>query len=227
MGWRTDRFLYRAKMRLYHLAYRAGLVPKKDVERLRRYWERPSDEANLPERYAEHPDRSRFLLERMAELAHKPASVLEVGCNVGRNLQFLREAGYRPLTGIELSALALETLKRHYPGLADAATLIHGPAEEALGKMDTGSIDLVFSMAVLVHIPPPGAEQVFADMARVARHNIITIEDERLHTERHFPRNYERIFSALGWRQIAVYDGKTMAKRDFSTDYIARVFDKR
>lgn len=226
MGWRTDRLLRAAKMRLEHVAYRAGLMSKKDVERLREYWHDPSDDANQPERYAEHPDRSKFLIERIDELATRPSSILEVGCNVGRNLHFLREAGFAPLTGVELSGKALETLRRVYPGLADAVTLLHAPAEEALRPLAADSFDLVFSMAVLVHIPPPGSDEVFTQMARVARRNIVTIEDETLHTERHFPRDYERIFSRLGLRQIAVFDGATMAKRDFTTDYVARVFEK-
>ena len=227
MGWRTDRLLRAAKMQLEHVAYRAGLMSKKNVERLRDYGHDPSDDANQPERYAEHPDRSRFLIERIDALAPRPESILEVGCNVGRNLQFLREAGFSTITGIELSAKALDTLRRVYPGLADAVTLVNQPAEEALRPLASGSFDLVFSMAVLVHIPPPGADEVFEQMARVARRNIVTIEDEKLHTERHFPRDYERIFTRLGMRQLAVFDGSTMAKRDFTTDYVARVFEKR
>jgi len=41
--------------------------------------------------------------------------ILEIGCNVGRNLNHLYENGFKQLTGIEISENAINALKRMYP----------------------------------------------------------------------------------------------------------------
>ena len=216
----------RAMMKLRHYGFRYGVLRKKGTEDLRRYWEDPLHAGNKPEKYAEHPERSRYLLELLGDLDPKPKGALEVGCNVGRNLHFLQQAGYET-TGIELSAKAVAALRETYPALAAGARIINAPAEEALRDLPAKGFDVVFTMAVLVHIPPPGCDGVFREMARVAKNHIITIEDEGLHTERHFPRDYEQIFAPLGFRQIKMHGGDVLDKRDFTPQYVTRIFERR
>jgi SAM-dependent methyltransferase len=50
-------------------------------------------------------------------------SVLELGCNAGRNLNYLHKAGYSELTGVDINSEALELLRQEHPKLAESASL--------------------------------------------------------------------------------------------------------
>lgn len=194
----------------------------KSVAETHAYWEKPQD-GNAPHHYVEREQRSRFLLDLMAEHVEKDAAILEIGCNVGRNLSFLQRDGYSNLTGIEISKNALEKLRENFPKLAESATLINKPVEEAIREFDENNFDVVFTMAVLEHIHEDSA-WIFEEIVRVAGRYLIVIEDEQSYTWRHFPRNYRKVFEQHGARQIKEIDcGKTQ-ESGMNAGFFARVF---
>ena len=148
--------------------------------------------------------------------------ILEVGCNVGRNLNHLFTAGFEQLAAVEISDEAVALLKQHYPDMARHARVITEAAEEALPKFKDNEFDLTFTMAVLEHIPPE-SQFLFAQMVRVTRQVLITIEDERSTSWRHFPRNYRKVFEHLGLKQIHESPCRHAGLGD---SFIARVFSK-
>src|SRR5688500_13628672 len=91
---------------------------KKSRVELHSYWKQPWDGANPPEAYLNGVERSRLLIELLEQHSSPNPTVLELGCNVGRNLEALRTAGYTKLSGVEISANALALMKRSYPELA-------------------------------------------------------------------------------------------------------------
>lgn len=99
------------------------------------------------------------------------ASILEVGCNRGHNLQALRQVlgDSVRLTGIEVNRLAGE-MARALSGetilVADAAAL---PFEDA-------AFDLVFTAGVLIHVAPEDLAIVLQEIHRVARRYVLAIE---------------------------------------------------
>jgi SAM-dependent methyltransferase len=195
------------------------LLPKDD---LHEFWRDP-DQTNRPERYLEHSGRSAILAEFIRPYVTPDASILEIGCNVGRNLAWLHHEGYRRLTGIEINAEALAVLRETYPDLASTARLINAPVEDAITELADDSIDLVFTMAVLEHIHPD-SEWIFDHIVRVARSTVITIEDERHVSQRHVPRDYREVFTSRGMREVAHLGlGKEMG---FGGPYEARAFKK-
>lgn len=160
------------------------------------YWR---NSIQSPTSYAEaDPKRSTMLVELLREYVGE-GPILEIGPNAGRNLHYLREAGYEALTGIEISPVAVEEMRSRYPELADANVLV-GPVEEHIRSFGDGEFACVFSMAVLEHIHRD-SEWVFGEMARIAR-TVVTIEDEDTVSERHFPRDYRRVFESTGLRQV-------------------------
>lgn len=196
---------------------------KKSREELHEYWRNPGDGiGNLPSEYIKPIQRSLFLEQMMSRYTTRHASVLEIGCNVGRNLNYLREAGYTRLSGVEISSNALAMLRQTYPQLAEQATLYNAPIEDVITKWADNQFELVYTMAVLEHIHTD-SEWIFAEMARIASRYIITIEDEHGVTERHFPRNYKPIFEALGFRQIYESD---CIEAGLGPHFAARVFQK-
>ncbi len=108
-------------------------------------------------------------------LAHavtpKPESVLEVGCNIGRNLLALRHFVER-LHAVEPNPAAVGEA-RAAPGL-DQADIREG-AGDALPHGDA-SIDLVFTSGVLIHVAPDDLGRVTDEIVRVARHYVLCIE---------------------------------------------------
>lgn len=213
-------------------------APRRDPEQHRSreethdYWRNPDDGANAPEDYAatEGPGagemrekRSLFLVDLVKRHAEPDAKILEVGCNVGRNLDFLFRAGYKNLESIEISEKALEVMRSTYPEMAAQVRVYNQPVEDVIRDLADDSYGLVFTMAVLEHVHSD-SEWVFAEMVRIAKDRLVIIEDEQCESWRHFPRRYDEIFESLGVRQIE--------KTDMTPDlglkkgFVARVFEK-
>jgi pseudaminic acid biosynthesis-associated methylase len=91
------------------------------------------------------------------------ARILEVGANVGYQLEGLRRIGYQNLYGIELQRYAVEKAKKLHPRV----DIIQGQAT-CLPFKD-GYFDLVFTSGVLIHISPKEMPDVQNEMYRVTK----------------------------------------------------------
>jgi pseudaminic acid biosynthesis-associated methylase len=94
---------------------------------------------------------------------------VEVGCNVGWNLEYLRRLGVRELHGVEPQAYAVERAMRG-PGV----TIVQGTAY-ALPFADA-SADLAFTSGVLIHIAPETIGAALDEIYRVSARWIVAIE---------------------------------------------------
>jgi SAM-dependent methyltransferase len=122
----------------------------------------------VPEFYKKsHTHWSDFMAEQVLRLA--PGSVLEFGCNVGRNLHALRErAPSVVLKGIDVNAEAV-AFGREERGL----DLSH--ADEAfLQAQPDNCFDIIFTVSVMDHLPKP--KPVLVEMIRVARIGVLLLE---------------------------------------------------
>lgn len=118
--------------------------------------------------------RSQTILNALGSRISQDDSFLEIGCNTGRNLNHLWQAGFRRLYGMEISAHAVERMRVEYPGLAQVTVEV-GPAESSIRHHAAKSIDVIFTMATLEHLHPQ-CRSLFADIARVARKYVLAIE---------------------------------------------------
>lgn len=195
-------------------------------ERIHEYWKNPMA-TNKPTNYLDGREKSRFLLELCKRYLHArdTPSILEIGCNVGRNLNELFVGGFEKLNGIEINADAIQLMRKTYPKMSKTARIETGPVEDIIQKQKPGSFDLVFTMAVLEHIHPD-SEFVFGEMARTTKRFIITIEDESSKTWRHFPRNYRRIFENHGMKQVEEIRGNEVDRVLPEGGYTVRIFSK-
>jgi SAM-dependent methyltransferase len=99
-----------------------------------------------------------------------PARVLEMGCNTGRNLALLRQhlpAG-TGLRGFDINPRSIEYGKRAWGLDLDLAD------EGYLRRILPGAVDVVFTVSVLDHLP--AIDEVVADLARITRGHLITVE---------------------------------------------------
>ncbi|MBI3529698.1 MAG: methyltransferase domain-containing protein [Betaproteobacteria bacterium] len=124
-------------------------ISTKNLRRLMRDWGRMLEHAVTP-----HPE-----------------SVLEVGCNIGRNLVAL-QGFVEELHAVEPNSEAVRT--------ARANPVLKGVnIEEGSGfdlAFPDSSVDLVFTSGVLIHVAPEDLEKVTSEIVRVARHYVLCIE---------------------------------------------------
>ena len=161
---------------------------------LHEFWRQPTPHGNDSLDYSKTIWRSQALRKLIDDLP-PDARILEVGCNVGRNLAYLHENGFPHVEGIEINPHAVERLRETFPQLADV-TIHIGAAGDVLPKLADDSFDLVFTMAVIEHIHPDEAH-IFDEMVRVA-HDVLAIEPENRLTHRQFPHDVPKIFTSRG-----------------------------
>jgi pseudaminic acid biosynthesis-associated methylase len=99
------------------------------------------------------------------------ASALEVGCNVGANLEHLAALlGPENVAGVDVNEAALRRVHERLPGI-DAR---HAPAREL--PYEDGTFELVFTTGVLIHQPPEELPRVMDEIVRCSRRYVLAGE---------------------------------------------------
>ena len=174
------------------------------------YWKSPDDGYNIPEEYYKGFERSELLTKiALKYIKQKESKILELGCNLGRNLNYLSKGGFNNLTGIEINQTAVNDMKIHFPNVYSNCNIIVGDIFKEIKEFKDNEFECIYSMAVLQHLPSDEIlfyDDVFKEMVRCTKKYIITIEDEKSFGKRHFPRNYKKVFERLGMKQIYYED---------------------
>jgi len=202
-----DQFKCWIKYRLFH--------KKRTLKQTQEFWNKA--EGDNWNKYKEGIGKSKFFHNLIAFIPlSKHTRILELGCNVGRNLNYLRSKGFTNLTGIELNS---EAVKNSLKGFK----IFNSSIEDYLRNFEN-KYDLIFTMAALEHLPQE-SEWIFAEMVKRAKH-IITIEDEHSLNKICFPRNYKKIFESLGMKQIYECDCEGVHPT-LTKNFRARVFQHK
>lgn len=126
-------------------------------------------------------------------------SLLEIGCNCGRSLNYLNRKGFNKLYGIEIGQEAINLMKNIFPDTYRTSSLQVGNAPEILKQHEAQKYKMVFCHSVLVNIPTT-FNYVFKEMARVSNKYIVTLENEASWTA--YPRDFKKLFEDNGFIQI-------------------------
>ena len=184
------------------------------------YWKHPRRYANknelrvsLPEYYASKS------LNHVSEWIGKQllghgGTILEVGCNCGRNLDHLFGLGLS-VHGVEISPEAVEHARTAFPLIASYITMMD--AQLYLSRQEDGAFDAIFTQGVLMHIPHDS--DLFAQITRVARDTILVNEVEKpsgIIARHKYTRNYKTLFESLGWKEVFSAPYGTSMTRVFS-----------
>lgn len=102
-----------------------------------------------PEHYAETARFYRDLLAPILKVLDKSACVLDIGCGTGLLVNALRSFGYANTEGIDLSPRQIEVARS--TGLP--CTLVDEQYLERRAEAEPGSLDAIFLMDVLEHVP--------------------------------------------------------------------------
>ena len=196
----NDKSLHNSFKKHYRYMSIYNLYYPKNTDILE-YWDKPDDLLNKSELYLNDLERSYYLGDLIKKYCSKIKSSLEIGCNLGRNLNYLKTNLNLKVSGCEISLYALQQLRKNHPALNDSPMFL-GPVQDKIQLVPDNSFDLVFSMAVLMHLHPSTHENFWKDIKRVARKNIVTIENEGSATNRAWPRNYKGIFESIGCKEI-------------------------
>ncbi|MEI6207377.1 MAG: radical SAM protein [Desulfuromonadales bacterium] len=168
------------------------------------YYKNP-DEANKPFNYLGkiHLSSSEYLYSLIQQHCPGIHSILDAGCNSGRNMAYLKERMNVTIDGMEINDEAIDLLYDTYPSLAKSK-VYPGDMVDSVARMKERSYDLIFSMASLQGIHPEVSNKFWEKLARVSSKYIITIELESLGgaNDRTFLRNYKHIFVSAKYREI-------------------------
>jgi len=155
------------------------------------------------------PAYSRFVVEAIASM--KPSSVLEFGCNAGRNLDLLRkihpDARY---VGVDVNPLSVERGRKRY-GLDLLVS-----DEAWLRSQSTDSFDVAFTVSVIDHIPYP--EEPLRHLLRISRHNLVLFElaHDRVGLATHNMRQTESSASLVPvYRNSYIHDYRYECEKKF------------
>lgn len=197
------------------------LVKNYTLKEAHNYWTNASG-VNSPESYFGGEEKSKLLVNLIDKhVKNHNETILELGCNVGRNLNFLYTKGYRNLTGIEINPTALELMQSKFPEMCSNISLFNSSIESKIKEFNDKKFDVVFTMAVLMHISYE-SDWIFEHIARVTKDILIIIENENVFAKKNFIRNYKLIFEKFGMIQIEYF-----VPEELSLDgYVIRIFKK-
>jgi SAM-dependent methyltransferase len=132
--------------------------------------------------------------EIMALVPDRHAAILDMGCNVGRHLDYLYRHGYRNLRGVDFSGAAIRDSARRYPEMNAASRLSVASFQDFLTSSPE-AVDLVYTRGAtfeLVHPDFPLIPRVCA----IARRYVVLVIAEAAHA---YPRFWEYEFARQGF----------------------------
>jgi len=110
--------------------------------------------------------------EIFAHVAPPPATILEVGANIGNNLRALKKFTDAELMAVEPNAKARARLVED--DVLSPSRIFDAFATDL--PLDDGAADLVFTSGVLIHVPPVDLEAAYREMYRVSGRYLLSIE---------------------------------------------------
>jgi len=168
-----------------------------EVTRLESLWQGDFGDDYVDRNSEAYAARGTFWADRMAQM--QPSSVLEVGCNVGANLHWIRQhTAARNVFGVDINEKALARLRVSEPDVNP----VWGSARRL--PFRDAAFDLVFTMGVLIHQPDQTLPLVMAEMVRASRRWVVCGEyyapdttevSYRGHEGALFKRDYGRLFT--------------------------------
>jgi SAM-dependent methyltransferase len=164
-------------------------------------WQKQGIDASpiTPETYIREDNSIYELFRDVLPYLDKNSPILEIGCNVGRSLNYLYKLGHKNLTGIEIGPRAVELMKSTFSDMYNNSKILIGDAPSVIKGLNTDEFDLVFCHSVLVNIHPK-YNYIFEEMARVSKKFILILENEGSYTA--YPRDFKKLFERQKYKMI-------------------------
>jgi len=173
--------------------------------------------------YLEIDRSAEMLLEQVTSRAGSFDPILDLGCNVGRELNHLWKMGYRNLAGVEIGEEPVRAMREVFPEMASASRIFNQSMTEAVRNFQDGEFQVVYAHGSLVSLSARD-QHVFDHMCRITRRFIVTVENEW--SGMLFPRNFEKVFTSRGMKQIHEQAIHSESPKGSKTSML-RVFERR
>jgi len=135
------------------------------------------------------------LLQQLMHRTPVSHSILDLGCNSGANLNFLYEAGYRKLAGVDAGREALSLFFDTFPDTYNCVKPHHDLFQHYLLSQPDDAYDVLHSNGATIELVHPSFP-VVAEICRVARDSVFLDICERGHA---YPRRYVEQFARHGF----------------------------
>ena len=147
--------------------YEVAPFPEAGAEAVeaRRFWET----LPLDPYYWQFQPQTLLLLQMLGAVGAD--SAFEVGCNVGRNLFWIKRTLGAQVSGVDVNPRAIDKGRRYF-GLGEHEIAVGD--ERAVAALPARSVDVAFTVSVLDHLPR--IDETLAEMVRVARKRVILVE---------------------------------------------------
>ncbi len=109
------------------------------------------------------------LNKEFISLLDKDSHILEVGCNIGKQLEIIEKMGFTNLWGIDINTNVLKIAKEKKEW-----NLVEGSAFDIPFK--DNFFEMVFTSGVMIHIHPHDLDKIFDEMYRVTKKYIWCFE---------------------------------------------------
>jgi len=107
----------------------------------------------------------------------KDFSIIDLGCNCGKNLALLWELGYRNLFGVDAMKEGISEFSKIYPDVYAASEISHDTFEHFLSRSAHRSFDVIFSWSATIELVHPSFN-IVKEICRVARYQVILALNE-------------------------------------------------
>ena len=154
------------------------------------YWDKEYNQLDPQWNY-----RSEFAHKILDKYAVHSDSILEIGAGAGRTTNYLYNKGFKDITALDVDKKQLDLITNS--GIKKVNKTIQEHVE------DNKKYDVVLTISTLYLIPYTD-DNVFEEIAKIAKKYIITIEGEKGcgRFGRLYERNYGEVFSKFGFEEI-------------------------
>jgi SAM-dependent methyltransferase len=140
---------------------------------------------------------SKILLNAVIKFSDKKDEILDLGCNIGRHLNFLKKKNYKNLNGVDISKFAIKKSTLIFPNLKKI-NLKCNSIENYLINVKNKKFDIVYTMGATIELVKPTFPLV-QELSRVTKKYLILFIDENGHS---YPRFWRFEFKINGFRIV-------------------------
>lgn len=189
-----------------------------------KYWESEHDiDYSVPK----YNTRSELLVKVFRNLYKYPDyfsqhRILELGCNVGRNLHYLYNSGFTDLTGVDIREGWSNEMEVLYPAHVLEIMKIHGNIEGFLATQYNNSFDTIFTMGVLMHLQD--IKKIATEMIRVVKNYILIFELTKIREDK---QPYAWTYNYMDLFQDMEFIREINCNKEISSEYRGYLFMKK
>ena len=137
---------------------------------------------------------SKILLNAVIKFSNKEDEILDLGCNIGRHLNFLKKKKYKKLNGVDIAKFAIKKSTLIFPNLKKI-NLKCISIENYLINAKKKNFDVVYTMGATIELVKP-TFPLAEELSRVTKKYLILLINENGHS---FPRFWRLEFKINGF----------------------------